>query len=178
MFSCEICEIFKNTCFEEHLRLTASEQLPLNSDTITNFDFTLFILFIIGKLVNTFSPGTMPEQTSDNDVENCRLAMDVAQQRCGIEKIISPDEMANPNIPELAIMAYTVQFTKVKQKQLSRCVFRKSYSGNSKKISATKNTYCKFADLKPADKQYLHSVEDNCLGVSENSLITFSEEQL
>ena len=102
----------------------------------------------------------MPEQTSDNDVENCRLAMDVAQQRFGIEKIISPDEMANPNIPELAIMAYTVQFTKVKQKQLSRCVFRESYSGNFKKISATKNTYCKFAGLKPADIQYLHSVED------------------
>ena len=24
MFSCEICDIFKNTCFEEHLRTTAS----------------------------------------------------------------------------------------------------------------------------------------------------------
>ena len=132
-FSYEVCEIFKNTYFEEHLRLTAVEQLPLNSYTITNFNFTLFILFIIGKLVNTFSPGTMPEQASENDVENCRLAMDVAKQRFDIDKIISPDEMANPNIPELAIMAYTVQFTKVKKKPLSRCVLRKSYSENSKK---------------------------------------------
>ena len=24
MFSCEICELFKNTCIEEHLRTTAS----------------------------------------------------------------------------------------------------------------------------------------------------------
>ena len=133
MLSCEICKIFKNTYFEKHLRLTTSEQLPLNSDTINNFDFTLFILFFIGKLVDTFSPGAMPEQTSGNDVENCRLAMDVAKQRFDIEKIISPDEMANPNIPELAIMAYTVQFTKVKQKQLSRNVLRKSFSENSKK---------------------------------------------
>ena len=27
MFSCEICEIFKNTYFEEHLRTTASDIL-------------------------------------------------------------------------------------------------------------------------------------------------------
>ena len=25
VFSCEICEVVKNTCFEEHLRRTASE---------------------------------------------------------------------------------------------------------------------------------------------------------
>ena len=33
MFSCEICKIFKSTYFEEHLRTTASEPLPLQKKT-------------------------------------------------------------------------------------------------------------------------------------------------
>ena len=30
MFSCEICEIFKNTYFEDHLRTTASEESTIS----------------------------------------------------------------------------------------------------------------------------------------------------
>ena len=49
MFSCEYCEIFKNTSFEEHLRTTASgrafENLDIFQDLIT-FLFESFCLFI------------------------------------------------------------------------------------------------------------------------------------
>lgn len=70
------------------------------------------VMTFIGSLVNSCAPGTVPELSGD-DSENCRLAMDVAEGRLGVPKIITADEMSNPNIPELAIMAYTVQFTKV-----------------------------------------------------------------
>ena len=36
MFSCEYCEISKNTCFEKHLRTAASE-LTLGSDSLGLF---------------------------------------------------------------------------------------------------------------------------------------------
>jgi len=39
--------------------------------------------------------------------------MKIAEDCLGIPPIITPKEMSNPGIPELAIMAYTVQFRKV-----------------------------------------------------------------
>ena len=38
MFSCEIFEIFKNTYFEEYLRVTAS---------VDSFSFSMFIIYVI-----------------------------------------------------------------------------------------------------------------------------------
>ena len=38
MFSCEICEIFKNICFEEYLRTTAS---------VVSFSWLMFIIYVI-----------------------------------------------------------------------------------------------------------------------------------
>ena len=39
--------------------------------------------------------------------------MKIAEECLNVPSIITPEEMANPHIPELAVMAYTVQFTKV-----------------------------------------------------------------
>ena len=41
--------------------------------------------------------------------------MEVAEARLAVPRIISAEEMANPNIPELAVMAYIVQFRKVSE---------------------------------------------------------------
>ena len=70
-------------------------------------------LFSTGSLVQGFAPGLHVEQTPGEDVENCKKAMKVADDCLGIPPIISAKEMSNPGIPELAIMAYTVQFRKV-----------------------------------------------------------------
>ena len=43
MFSCEICEVFKNTYFEEHLRTSASEFI---------WDITLYHEKILKKHTN------------------------------------------------------------------------------------------------------------------------------
>lgn len=65
-----------------------------------------------GSLVENFVPDAEIEYSNDNEA-TCRSAMKAAENRLGIEPIISPEEMANPHIPELAIMAYTVQFQRV-----------------------------------------------------------------
>ena len=48
MFSCEICEIFKNTYFEQHLRTTASKLSETRISQKLTFDF--------GKFGGTFQP--------------------------------------------------------------------------------------------------------------------------
>jgi len=83
---------------------------------VTNFNTDWNDGSKLGMLVETCAPSVMPDLSSgDSNVDKCKLGMDTAEQRLSIPKIISADEMSNPKIPELAIMAYTVQFTKVKR---------------------------------------------------------------
>ena len=63
--------------------------------------------------MNHFAPGIHIENRPDDDVQNCRNAMQVADDCLGVPSIITAEEMSNPNIPELAVMAYTVQFRNV-----------------------------------------------------------------
>ena len=83
------------------MRLGGNQALPFLSS------------FLKASLVETMKPGSVPDLNATDDEGNCRLAMDAAESRFGVPKIITAEEMANPSIPELAIMAYTVQFTKV-----------------------------------------------------------------
>ena len=65
--------------------------------------------------MNTFLPGAVDEgELSDEDsLGNCRRAMGAAQEQCDVQHIIRAEEMANPKIPELAIMAYVMQFSRL-----------------------------------------------------------------
>ena len=69
--------------------------------------------FFSASLVENFAPGASLPQTPGDDANNCKNSMQFAEDNLGVPSIITPAEMSNPNIPELAIMAYTVQFTKV-----------------------------------------------------------------
>ena len=50
MFSCEKCEIFKNTYFEEHLRTTASESFTLNNAAAYTVSRTQVIALVNGDV--------------------------------------------------------------------------------------------------------------------------------
>ena len=64
--------------------------------------------------MNTFLPDSVDEsQLTDDSVANCRVAMSAAQEKCDVQHIIRPEEMANPKIPELAIMAYVMRVRQV-----------------------------------------------------------------
>ena len=40
MFSCEVCETFKNTCFEEYLKTTASEGVLLKNPFLKTLQYS------------------------------------------------------------------------------------------------------------------------------------------
>ena len=42
VFSCEFCEVFKNTSFAEHLRTTASEMSSGNQNSLSEFLYSVF----------------------------------------------------------------------------------------------------------------------------------------
>ena len=50
MFSCEKCEIFKNTYFEEHLWTTASEPFTLNNAAAYTVSRTQVIALVNGDV--------------------------------------------------------------------------------------------------------------------------------
>lgn len=45
VFLCEINEIFKNTCFEVHLRTVASDNNPVNVRLLANWILEIILLF-------------------------------------------------------------------------------------------------------------------------------------
>ena len=52
VFSCEFCEVFKNTLFIEHLRVTASEQgqYGAGNSNCESFDILLYLKILIKNL--------------------------------------------------------------------------------------------------------------------------------
>ena len=68
-------------------------------------------------VVDKCCPGTIPELESlnpDNKVENLKLGIDTAENKLAVPKLIKPEEMANPEVPEIAVMAYILQFKTAK----------------------------------------------------------------
>lgn len=49
VFLCEINEIFKNTCFEVHLRTVASDNNPVNVRLLANSILEIILLFKINR---------------------------------------------------------------------------------------------------------------------------------
>lgn len=49
VFPCEINEIFKNTCFEVHLRTVASDNNPVNVRLLANSILEIILLFKINR---------------------------------------------------------------------------------------------------------------------------------
>ena len=67
----------------------------------------------IGALVDSKGPGLCPDwQDWDpkRPVENATEAMDLAENWLGVEKLLAPEEMVNPNIDEQSMMTYLSQF--------------------------------------------------------------------
>ena len=67
-------------------------------------------------LVETIKPGTIPhcrELDPNNKVENVTLGMTKAEDELGVKQLFKPEDMTNPEISEIAVMAYLLQFRAV-----------------------------------------------------------------
>ena len=53
-------------------------------------------------------------QTSNNFYRNAREAMDMADNWLGVPKLLTPEEIINPNVDEQSMMTYLSQFPNAK----------------------------------------------------------------
>ncbi|KAL1490329.1 hypothetical protein ABEB36_013043 [Hypothenemus hampei] len=70
---------------------------------------------LLSALVDYCKPGLFPHWRrldKGNDIENCRRAMDVAQQDLGIPAVLEPEYLASPWLDELSGMTYLSYFMK------------------------------------------------------------------
>lgn len=66
-------------------------------------------------LVESLKPGACPQYaslSSANKIENCRLAMDLAEEYFDIPIIISPEDFSNPEVDDLSVMTYLSYFVR------------------------------------------------------------------
>ena len=73
----------------------------------------------IGCLVDSTGPGLCPnwkDWDPKRPVENATEAMDLAENWLGVEKLLAPADMVNPNIDEQSMMTYLSQFPEAKLK--------------------------------------------------------------
>ena len=65
------------------------------------------------NFIESLCPGTIPGYEgidSNSPVENASTAIEAAHDQLGIRKVINAEEMTNPAVDELNIMAYVLQF--------------------------------------------------------------------
>lgn len=73
----------------------------------------------IGALVDSVAPGLCPnweDWNPNQPVENAAKAMDLANEWLDVPKLLTPEEMVNPDIDEQSMMTYISQFPSAKLK--------------------------------------------------------------
>ena len=77
-------------------------------------------------------PGIIPDfENLDNKspLENATVALNVAEEKLGITKVLSPEELVSPDVDELSIMAYMLQFRTAEKLQSQAHLFKADGAG-------------------------------------------------
>lgn len=73
----------------------------------------------VGALVDSVAPGLCPDWGDwdpKKPLENAREAMDLADKWLNVPKLLTPEEIVNPNVDEQSMMTYLSQFPNAKLK--------------------------------------------------------------
>ncbi|KAK6750425.1 hypothetical protein RB195_002418 [Necator americanus] len=92
---------------------------------VTNFTSDWNDGVAVGALVNALVPGAVmdwEQWTPENALENTEKAMQIAQNRLGVEPLITPGELIHPEIDEMSVMTYLSQFPAAKLDHVKRPV--------------------------------------------------------
>jgi filamin len=110
---------------------------------VTNFKTDWNDGINLAALIEAISPGLFPSWSSldpHNALENLKQGMDVAEQKLGVEPVLKPNEMADPNVDELNVVTYISRFQNIKAIPLpERCVA--SGAGLTKAFVRRKTTF-------------------------------------
>ncbi|KAI6216017.1 Filamin-C [Aphelenchoides besseyi] len=80
---------------------------------VTNFTSDWNDGTALGALVDALAPGACEDWRSwrpDDALENTKKAMQAAEQTLGIGRLITPEELINPNVDEKSVMTFLSQF--------------------------------------------------------------------
>ena len=92
-------------------------QTIISFQEITNFKTDWNNGIKLAALINTLSPGLFPDWKSldpNQSVENLKRAMAVAKEKLEVEPVLSPEEMADPNVDEIIVVTYLSRFLNTK----------------------------------------------------------------
>lgn len=92
--------------------------------------------------VDKIRPGACPNHTAlerRNGLENCRLGMDLAERLMEIPKVLSPEDLHDPDVDELSIMTYLSYFCPPANLQLLQWIRKKIPDRNIKNLSTDWN---------------------------------------
>ena len=93
-------------------------QEEIGSQKINNFSTAWVDGRALGALTNALSNGSFPEykeMTAEQAVQNCEKSMAAAEKLLGVERMIPPEEFANPRLNQIERMTYLMQFRHIGQ---------------------------------------------------------------
>ena len=93
-------------------------QEEIGNEKINNFSTAWVDGRALGALTNALSNGSFPEykeMTAEQAVQNCEKSMAAAEKLLGVERMIPPEEFANPRLNQIERMTYLMQFRHIGQ---------------------------------------------------------------
>ncbi len=93
-------------------------------------------------VIDYIRPGACPNHFAlnpNNGLENCKLAIDLADSLLEIPRLIDPEDMSNPNLDELSMMTYISYFCAPTNAILLEWIRKKIPNNNIKNLSTDWN---------------------------------------
>lgn len=109
---------------------------------ITNFNTDWNDGRAVCGMVDRIRPGLCPNHFAldkSHGLENCKLGMDLAEQHLDIPKVLSPEDMNNPEVDDLSLMTYLSYFCNPYNSLLLHWIRQKIPQRNIKNLSTDWN---------------------------------------
>ena len=109
---------------------------------ITNFNTNWNDGRAICGMVDRIRPGTCPNHFGldpRRGLENCQLGMDLAEQHLDIPKVLSPEDLHDPNVDDLSVMTYCSYFCDPFNQLVLQWIRKKIPNRNIKNLSTDWN---------------------------------------
>ena len=84
------------------------------------------------QFLEALCPGIIPDFENIDDkspLENATVALNVAEEKLGVKKVLTPEELVSPDVDELSIMAYMLQFRNAEKLQSQAHLFKAEGAG-------------------------------------------------
>lgn len=65
----------------------------------------------------------------NSPLENAKLGLDIAEEKFGVRKVLTPEELVSPDVDELSVMAYMLQFRTADKLQSHAHIFKADGNG-------------------------------------------------